>query len=110
MPNFTSHQDAALRTVADWLKEMPRTRNARKVFRLFGIEFFIGDLSKVCLGEFRQEILFNHSLVIFLGAKFFASDVSILEFSVRLFKRNFRSFERKVFGFDTVNFQSRFGQ
>ena len=36
MPNFTLHQAAALRAVADWLKEKPRARGARKVFRLFG--------------------------------------------------------------------------
>src|ERR1700680_1426394 len=36
MPDFTSHQNAALRIVADWLKEMPSARDARKVFRLFG--------------------------------------------------------------------------
>jgi exodeoxyribonuclease V len=36
MPQFTSHQDAALKAVADWLKEKPGKRGARKVFRLFG--------------------------------------------------------------------------
>ena len=35
MPVFTSHQDAALKAVADWLKEKP-ARGARQVFRLFG--------------------------------------------------------------------------
>src|SRR4029077_5347850 len=36
MPEFTPHQDAALKAVADWLKEKPGKRGARKVFRLFG--------------------------------------------------------------------------
>jgi exodeoxyribonuclease V len=35
MPQFTSHQDAALKSVADWLKEKPGARS-RKIFRLFG--------------------------------------------------------------------------
>ena len=33
MPQFTSHQNAALKSVADWLKEKP---SARKVFCLRG--------------------------------------------------------------------------
>ena len=33
MPEFTSHQDAALKAVAVWLKEKPRSK---KIFRLFG--------------------------------------------------------------------------
>jgi exodeoxyribonuclease-5 len=36
MPEFTPHQDAALRAVSDWLKEKPGGRGGRKVFRLFG--------------------------------------------------------------------------
>jgi hypothetical protein len=35
MPQFTSHQDAALKSVAGWLEEKPSARS-RKVFRLFG--------------------------------------------------------------------------
>jgi exodeoxyribonuclease V len=35
MPVFTSHQDAALKAVADWLQEKP-ARRTRKIFRLFG--------------------------------------------------------------------------
>ena len=35
MPVFTSHQDAALKAVADWLQEKP-ARGTRKIFRLFG--------------------------------------------------------------------------
>jgi exodeoxyribonuclease-5 len=35
MPVFTSHQDAALKAVADWLQEKP-ARGARPIFRLFG--------------------------------------------------------------------------
>ena len=36
MPQFTPHQDAALKAVADWLKEKPGTGNTPQVFRLFG--------------------------------------------------------------------------
>jgi exodeoxyribonuclease-5 len=36
MPDFTSHQAAALRAVADWLNEKPGARGTRKIFRLFG--------------------------------------------------------------------------
>jgi exodeoxyribonuclease V len=36
MPQFTSHQEAALKSVADWLKDKSVARNARKIFRLFG--------------------------------------------------------------------------
>jgi exodeoxyribonuclease-5 len=36
MPVFTSHQDAALKAVAGWLKERPGGRGGRPVFRLFG--------------------------------------------------------------------------
>jgi exodeoxyribonuclease-5 len=36
MPVFTPHQDAALRSVARWLKAGPGTRDTPQVFRLFG--------------------------------------------------------------------------
>jgi len=36
MPEFTPHQDAALRAVADWLKAKPGRNGSPPVFRLFG--------------------------------------------------------------------------
>src|SRR5215212_1476501 len=36
MPQFSPHQDAALRAIADWLKAKPGTRGTPPVFRLFG--------------------------------------------------------------------------
>jgi len=36
MPQFTPHQDAALKAVADWLKDGPGTRGTPPLFRLFG--------------------------------------------------------------------------
>src|SRR6201987_6110043 len=36
MPQFTPHQDAALKAVADWLKAKPGTKDTPPVFRLFG--------------------------------------------------------------------------
>ena len=36
MPTFSSHQDAALKAVADWLKAKPGRRDAPQIFRLFG--------------------------------------------------------------------------
>ena len=36
MPEFTPHQDAALRAVADWLKAKPGRNGTGQVFRLFG--------------------------------------------------------------------------
>src|SRR6476620_2410555 len=36
MPQFTPHQDQALRVVAEWLKAKPGTNGTPQVFRLFG--------------------------------------------------------------------------
>src|SRR6187399_1553729 len=36
MPQFTPHQDNALKSVADWLKADPGRNGTRQVFRLFG--------------------------------------------------------------------------
>jgi ATP-dependent exoDNAse (exonuclease V) alpha subunit len=36
MPQFTPHQDAALKAVADWLKTKPGDNGTQQVFRLFG--------------------------------------------------------------------------
>src|SRR6187399_3606397 len=36
MPQFTPHQDNALKSVADWLKAGPGRNGTRQVFRLFG--------------------------------------------------------------------------
>src|SRR3954451_23658553 len=36
MPDFTPHQDAALNTVANWLKDGPGTSGTPQLFRLFG--------------------------------------------------------------------------
>src|SRR6187399_1307394 len=36
MPEFTPHQDDALRAVSDWLKEKPGHGGTPPVFRLFG--------------------------------------------------------------------------
>jgi exodeoxyribonuclease V len=36
MPEFTPHQDAALKAVAAWLKDEPGTRGTPQIFRLFG--------------------------------------------------------------------------
>jgi exodeoxyribonuclease V len=36
MPEFTAHQDAALRAVAAWLKAKPGKRGTPQIFRLFG--------------------------------------------------------------------------
>ena len=36
MPEFTPHQDAALKAVAAWLKDKPGSGNAPQIFRLFG--------------------------------------------------------------------------
>lgn len=36
MPEFTPHQDAALKAVAGWLKERPGTGGTPQLFRLFG--------------------------------------------------------------------------
>ena len=36
MPDFSPHQDAALKAVADWLKAKPGKRGTPQVFRLFG--------------------------------------------------------------------------
>src|SRR5215475_1285311 len=36
MPQFTPHQDQALRVVAEWLKAKPGTNETPQVFRLFG--------------------------------------------------------------------------
>jgi ATP-dependent exoDNAse (exonuclease V) alpha subunit len=36
MPQFTLHQDEALKAVAQWLKAKPRTNGTAQVFRLFG--------------------------------------------------------------------------
>src|SRR4051812_12345348 len=36
MPTFSPHQDAALKSVADWLKAKPGKNGTPKVFRLFG--------------------------------------------------------------------------
>ena len=36
MPEFTPHQDAALKAVASWLKDGPGERGTPQLFRLFG--------------------------------------------------------------------------
>src|SRR5688572_8071514 len=36
MPQFSPHQDAALRAIADWLKAKPGTGGTPPIFRLFG--------------------------------------------------------------------------
>ena len=36
MPTFSPEQDAALKAVADWLKEKPGRGRAPLIFRLFG--------------------------------------------------------------------------
>jgi exodeoxyribonuclease-5 len=36
MPEFTPHQDDALKAVADWLKAKPGSNGTPQVFRLFG--------------------------------------------------------------------------
>jgi exodeoxyribonuclease V len=36
MPQFSPHQDAALRAIADWLKAKPGTHGTPAIFRLFG--------------------------------------------------------------------------
>src|SRR6266576_2876404 len=36
MPNFTPHQDSALKAVADWLKAKPGRNGTPPIFRLFG--------------------------------------------------------------------------
>ena len=36
MPQFSPHQDAALRAIADWLKARPGKGGTPPIFRLFG--------------------------------------------------------------------------
>src|SRR6476661_7253912 len=62
MPQFTPHQDQALRVVAEWLKAKPGTNGTPQVFRLFGYAF-TGKAASVMRGKGCHGASTIHSLI-----------------------------------------------